>query len=131
MLIRKIGIDLGTCNSLVFIPKKGVILQEPSVVAVTLAENKILAIGEAAKEMTGRTPDTIRVYRPLKDGVIADYRVTQAMLRYFIDKVTGFWKFIKVCFKQPRRTLRNNLLQQLLDAKEKGLIAESICLNQS
>ena len=95
MLIRKIGIDLGTCNSLVFIPKKGVILQEPSVVAVTLAENKILAIGEAAKEMTGRTPDTIRVYRPLKDGVIADYRVTQAMLRYFIDKVTGFWKFIK------------------------------------
>ncbi len=92
---RKIGIDLGTCNSLVFIPGKGVVLQEPSVVAVALSENKILAVGEKAKEMIGRTPDTIRVYRPMKDGVIADFRVTQAMLRYFIDKVSGFWRFIK------------------------------------
>ena len=95
MFVRKIGIDLGTCNSLVFIPKKGVVLQEPSVVAVTLSENKILAVGEKAKEMIGRTPDTIRVYRPLKDGVIADYRVTQAMLRYFIDKVSGHFRFLK------------------------------------
>jgi len=70
-------------------------LQEPSVVAVALEENRILAVGEEAKEMTGRTPDTIRVYRPLKDGVIADFRVTQAMLKYFIDKVSGFWKFLK------------------------------------
>ena len=70
-------------------------MQEPSVVAVALSENKILAVGEAAKEMIGRTPDTIRVYRPLKDGVIADFRVTLAMLRYFIDKVSGFWRFIK------------------------------------
>lgn len=93
--MKKIGIDLGTCNSLVFVPKKGVVLQEPSVVAVALEENRILAVGEAAKEMTGRTPDTIRVYRPLKDGVIADFRVTQAMLKYFIDKVSGFWKFLK------------------------------------
>ena len=93
--MRKIGIDLGTCNSLVFIPKKGVVLQEPSVVAVALEENRILAVGEEAKEMTGRTPDTIRVYRPLKDGVIADFRVTQAMLKYLIDKVSGFWKFLK------------------------------------
>jgi rod shape-determining protein MreB len=85
----KIGIDLGTCNSLVFLPGKGVVLEEPSVVAVSLAENKILAVGAEAKEMTGRTPDTIRVYRPLKDGVIADFRVTQAMLKYFIDKVSG------------------------------------------
>jgi len=92
---RKIGIDLGTCNSLVFVPGKGVVLQEPSVVAVALSENKILAVGEAAKEMTGRTPDTIRVYRPMKDGVIADFRVTLAMLKYFIDKVSGFWKFVK------------------------------------
>ena len=91
----KIGIDLGTCNSVVFIPKKGVVLQEPSVVAVSLAENKILAVGETAKEMTGRTPDTIRIYRPLKDGVIADFRVTQAMLKYFIDKVSGKWRFFK------------------------------------
>ena len=93
--MRKIGIDLGTCNSLVFIPKKGVVLQEPSVVAVALQENRILAVGEDAKEMIGRTPDTIRVFRPLKDGVIADFRVTQAMLKYFIDKVSGFWKFFK------------------------------------
>jgi len=64
-------------------------------VAVSLSENKILAVGETAKEMIGRTPDTIRVYRPLKDGVIADFRVTQAMLRYFIDKVSGIWRFFK------------------------------------
>jgi len=95
MFITKIGIDLGTCNSVVFLPKKGPVLQEPSVVAVTLSENKILAVGEAAKEMTGRTPDTIRVYRPLKDGVIADFRVTQAMLKYFIEKVSGRFRFLK------------------------------------
>ncbi|MDP1538869.1 MAG: rod shape-determining protein [bacterium] len=93
--MKKIGIDLGTCNSLVFLPGKGVVLQEPSVVAVSLEENRILAIGEEAKAMIGRTPDTIRVYRPLKDGVIADFRVTQAMLKYFIDKVGGFWRFLK------------------------------------
>jgi len=91
----KIGIDLGTCNSLVFLPGKGVVLEEPSVVAVSLGENKILAVGSEAKEMTGRTPDTIRVYRPLKDGVIADFRVTQAMLKYFIDKVSGYFRFFK------------------------------------
>ena len=95
MFIKKIGIDLGTCNSLVFIPKKGVVLNEPSVVAVSLAENKILAVGEAAREMIGRTPDTIQVYRPLKDGVIADFRVTQAMLRYFIKKTGGPFQFLK------------------------------------
>lgn len=95
LFVRKIGIDLGTCNSLVFIPKKGIVLNEPSVVAVTLSENRILAVGEKAKEMIGRTPDTIRVYRPLKDGVIADYRVTQAMLRYFIEKIMGSLKFLK------------------------------------
>jgi len=89
----KIGIDLGTCNSVVFIPKKGVVLQEPSVVAITLSENRILAVGSQAKEMTGRTPDTIRIYRPLREGVIADFRVTQAMLKYFIDKVSGFHFF--------------------------------------
>jgi len=91
----KIGIDLGTCNSLVFIPKKGVVLNEPSVVAVSLSENKILAVGAEAKEMTGRTPDTIRVYRPLKEGVIAEYQITKAMLRYFIEKVSGPFHFIK------------------------------------
>jgi len=91
----KLGIDLGTRNSLVFVPKKGVVLQEPSVVAVDLDENKILAVGHEANEMIGRTPDTIRVYRPMKDGVIADFVVTQAMIRYFIDKVTGKFHFFK------------------------------------
>ncbi len=95
MFIKKIGIDLGTCNSVVFTSSKGVVLQEPSVVAVTLSENKILAVGQEAKEMTGRTPDTIRIYRPLKDGVIADYRVTEAMLRYFIKKAGITFRFLK------------------------------------
>ena len=91
----RVGIDLGTCNSVVFLPKKGVVLQEPSVVAVALAENEILAVGGEAKEMMGRTPDTIRIYRPLKDGVIADFRVTQAMLKYFIDKSLGRFRLFK------------------------------------
>ena len=95
MFGAKIGIDLGTCNSLVFVPGKGVVLQEPSVVAVDILENRILAVGEEAKEMTGRTPDTIKIYRPLKDGVIADFKVTQAMLRYFIDKASGHFRFFK------------------------------------
>src|SRR3989344_414528 len=95
MFITKIGIDLGTCNSVVFLPNKGGVLQEPSVVAVTLADNKILAVGKEAKEMTGRTPDTIRIYRPLKDGVIADFRVTLAMIRYFIEKVAGRFRILK------------------------------------
>ena len=88
MFTNKIGIDLGTCNSLVFVPKRGVVLQEPSVVAVSIQENRILAVGNKAKKMIGRTPDTIRVYRPLREGVIADYRVTQAMIRYFLKKTT-------------------------------------------
>ncbi len=86
LFTTKIAIDLGTCNSLVFVPKREIILQEPSVVAITYPEKKILAVGEEAKLMIGRTPETIRVYRPLKDGVIADYKVTQAMLRHFIEK---------------------------------------------
>jgi rod shape-determining protein MreB len=95
VFVRKIGIDLGTCNSVVFVPQKGVYLAEPSVVAVSIAENKILAIGKEAKEMTGRTPDTIKVYRPLKDGVIADYRTTEAMLKYFIRKTGGSFRLLK------------------------------------
>ncbi|OHA64837.1 MAG: rod shape-determining protein [Candidatus Wildermuthbacteria bacterium RIFCSPHIGHO2_01_FULL_49_22b] len=95
IFVPKIGIDLGTRNSLVFVPRKGIVLQEPSVVAVSLADNSILAVGEAAKEMTGRTPDSIRVYRPMRDGVIADYRVTLAMLRYFLKKVVPRYQFLK------------------------------------
>jgi rod shape-determining protein MreB len=80
----KLGIDLGTANTLVFVPGKGIVLNEPSVVAVSEVDKKVLAVGNDAKEMIGRTPDTIIAYRPMKDGVIADYRVTEAMLRYFI-----------------------------------------------
>lgn len=95
MFIRKIGIDLGTANTLVFIPSKGVVVNEPSVVAVSTDDNRILAVGNAAREMIGRTPESIIAYRPLKDGVIADYRVTEAMLRYFIDKTAGRIRLIK------------------------------------
>ncbi|MFY9462674.1 MAG: rod shape-determining protein, partial [Candidatus Sungiibacteriota bacterium] len=72
MWIRKIGIDLGTANTLVFVPKKGIVANEPSVVAVARDENRVLAVGNEARLMVGRTPDTIIAYRPLKDGVIAD-----------------------------------------------------------
>lgn len=91
----KLGIDLGTTTVLVFVPGKGIVLNEPSVVAVSLRENKILAIGESAKEMVGRTPDEITAYRPMKDGVIADYRVTEAMLRYYIKKALGKWNLFR------------------------------------
>jgi len=86
LFVRKLGIDLGTANTLVFLPGKGIVLNEPSVVAVSEQDNKIIAIGAEAKNMIGKTPESIITYRPLKDGVIADYRVTEAMLRYFINK---------------------------------------------
>jgi len=92
---RKLGIDLGTANTLVFMPGKGVVLFEPSVVAVSEQDNRILAVGEEAKKMIGKTPDSIIAYKPMKDGVIADYRVTEAMLRYFIDKALGKWNIFK------------------------------------
>lgn len=91
----KLGIDLGTANTLVFIPGKGVILNEPSVVAVSELDNKILAVGNEAKDMVGRTPESIMAYRPMRDGVIADYRVTEAMLRYFFSKALGKWNIFK------------------------------------
>jgi rod shape-determining protein MreB len=95
MLNNRIAIDLGTCNSLVYVRGKGIVLSEPSVVAVSLSDNRILAVGQAAKEMIGRTPADIKVYRPLKDGVIADYKVTQAMMRHFISKTTSKFKLFK------------------------------------
>lgn len=86
---------MGTANTLVFLPGKGIVLNEPSVVAVSEQDNKILAVGAEAKTMIGRTPDNVIAYRPMKDGVIADYRVTEAMLRYYINKALGKWTFIK------------------------------------
>ena len=91
----KLGIDLGTANTLVFVPGKGVILNEPSVVAISEIDKRILAVGFEAKEMIGRTPGEIVAYRPLRDGVIADYRITQAMLKYFIQKASGRFQFFK------------------------------------
>lgn len=91
-LTPKVGIDLGTTSVLVYVYGKGIVLNEPSVVAVGEG-NEILAIGANAKRMIGRTPDSIRAYRPMKDGVIADYRVTEAMLRYFLKKALGFTIF--------------------------------------
>lgn len=95
LFIKKLGIDLGTANTLVFVPGKGVVLNEPSVVAVSVPENKVLAVGNEAKVMIGKTPDSITAYRPMKDGVIADYRVTEAMLRYYIGKAVGKWNLFK------------------------------------
>lgn len=90
----KLGIDLGTTNVLVFIPGEGVVLNEPSVVAIS-DDNKVLAVGAEAKRMIGRTPESIRAYRPMKDGVIADYRVTEAMLRYFMRKAMGRYNLFR------------------------------------
>jgi rod shape-determining protein MreB len=94
-MTRKIGIDLGTTNTVIFVPKKGIIINEPSVVAVSVLDNRILAVGNAAKEMIGRTPDSIDIRLPLIDGAVADYRVTAAMLRYFIRRATGPFSFFK------------------------------------
>jgi len=110
---KRLGIDLGTANTLVFAPGKGVILNEPSVVAVSELDNKILAVGLEAKRMIGRTPESIITYRPMKDGVIADYKVTEAMLRYYINKALGKWNFLnqKLLF----------LFQQVLLLQKGGL----------
>ncbi|MBT3419480.1 MAG: rod shape-determining protein [Candidatus Magasanikbacteria bacterium] len=89
MWIKKVAIDLGTTNVLVHLPKRGIVINEPSVVAISTEDKKVMAVGVEAKEMIGRTPDSIRAERPLKDGVIANYRTTEAMLRYFINKALG------------------------------------------
>lgn len=95
MFIKKVGIDLGTMNTLVYVPKKGIVINEPSVVAISMTDKKILAVGIEAKQMLGRTPDTIVATKPLKDGVIADYKTTEAMLRYFINKAVGGVKIFR------------------------------------
>jgi rod shape-determining protein MreB len=95
MFIKKVGIDLGTTNTLVYVPKKGIVINEPSVVAVSLVDKKILAVGNEAKETIGRTPDTIVATRPLKDGVIADYKTTEAMIRYFVTKALGGFRLFR------------------------------------
>ena len=93
-LIPKIGIDLGTTNVLVFVPGQGVVLNEPSVVAVA-DDGQVLAVGVEGKRMIGRTPESIRAYRPMKDGVIADYRVTEIMLRYLLRKALSRFNLLR------------------------------------
>ncbi|MCJ7792438.1 MAG: rod shape-determining protein [Candidatus Marinimicrobia bacterium] len=92
---KKIGIDLGTANCLVWLEGEGIVLQEPTVVAVSVDDNRVVAVGDEAKQMLGRTPGSIRASKPMRDGVIADYQVTEAMLRYFIQKVGGHSLFFK------------------------------------
>jgi rod shape-determining protein MreB len=95
MLPRRIGIDLGTANVLVYVKGRGILVNEPAVVALANRDNTVVAVGTEARNMLGRTPDTISVIRPMKDGVIADYLITEAMLRYFITKVAGRVNVIK------------------------------------
>jgi len=95
MLARQIGIDLGTVNVLVFVRGRGIVLREPSVVAISANDSRIVAVGEEARNMLGRTPETIEVMRPMRGGVIADYVVTEAMLRYFIARVCGRFRLFR------------------------------------
>jgi rod shape-determining protein MreB len=95
MFEKHIGVDLGTVNIRVYVKGKGIVLNEPSIVAIALLENKIVAVGNEAKTMLGRTPESIEVARPLKDGVIAEFDVTESMLRYFIEKVCGRFRLVR------------------------------------
>ncbi|MFC1722112.1 rod shape-determining protein [Patescibacteria group bacterium] len=95
MLSKKIAIDLGTANSLVYVSGKGIVLKEPTVVAVSEEDEKIMAVGSEARDMLGKTPEGIIATRPLRNGVIADYLVTEALLRYFVGKVIGRSRLIK------------------------------------
>lgn len=95
MLRRRIAIDLGTANTLVWVAGEGLIANEPTVVAISADDNRVVAVGEEAKKMLGRTPEALIASRPMREGVIADYQVTEAMLRYFIGKVVGRFQFIK------------------------------------
>lgn len=95
MFSKRLAIDLGTTYSLVHIPGRGIVINEPSVVAISLIDKKVMAVGNEAKEMLGRTPDTIVASHPLKDGVIADYKTTEAMIKYFINKALGGVRFFR------------------------------------
>jgi len=92
---KNIAIDLGTANTLVWVAGGGLVVNEPTVVAISADDNKVVAVGEEAKRMLGRTPEALVASRPMRDGVIADYQVTEAMLRYFIGKVIGRFQFFK------------------------------------
>jgi rod shape-determining protein MreB and related proteins len=122
MFIRRIGIDLGTTNTLVFLPDKGIVINEPTAVAIKKPENIVLAVGAEAKEMVGRTPENIVTYRPLKEGVIADYYITQKMLKYFIGKSVGSFNFFRpdVVISVPAGITSTEFRAVMNAAKEAG-----------
>lgn len=95
MLRKRIAIDLGTANTLVWLAGEGIVANEPTVVAISADDSKVIAVGEEAKKMLGRTPEALIASRPMRDGVIADYQITEAMLRYFISKVSGRFVFFR------------------------------------
>ncbi len=95
MILKRIGVDLGTTNILFYLPGKGIVINEPSVVALEVSQNKVMAFGQEAKEMLGRTPESIIAAHPLKDGVIANFGIAKAMLRYYINKLSGTIRFFK------------------------------------
>ena len=95
MLGKRIGIDLGTANVLVYLKGRGIMVNEPAVVALSNRDNTVVAVGEQAREMMGKTPSAISVIRPMRDGVIADYLITEAMLRYFVSKVVGRFRVVR------------------------------------
>ena len=136
MLFRvsaSVGIDLGTANSLVYVKGKGIILREPSVVAINKNTDEILAIGEEAKKMIGRTPEDIETIRPLKDGVISNFDMTEAMIRYFLDKTIGknslFRPRIMICIPAEITAVERRIIIEVAEqagAKKVGLIEEPI-----
>lgn len=133
MLGMHIGIDLGTANVLVYVKGRGIVLNEPSVVAYSAAENKVVAVGEEARQMLGRTPGSIVVTRPMRDGVIADYMITEAMLRYFIQKVCGKFRIFRpevmVCIPAGVTNVESRAVQDATiqaGAKVAHLIAEPL-----
>ncbi len=95
MILKRIGIDLGTTNILFYIPGKGIVINEPSVVALEVSQNKVMAFGGEAKEMLGRTPDSIIAAHPLKDGVIANFGIAKAMISHYINRLSGRVRFLK------------------------------------
>jgi rod shape-determining protein MreB len=122
MFTRKIGIDLGTTNTIVFVPGRGFIINEPTIVALSLPDNSVLAVGKEAKEMVGRTPADITAYKPLQDGVIADYYITKAMLKYFIGKACGYLNVFKpdVVISVPAGITQTERRAVINAAKEAG-----------
>jgi rod shape-determining protein MreB and related proteins len=130
---KHIGIDLGTANVLVYVKGKGIVMNEPSVVAYSAADNKVVAVGNRARHMLGRTPGRITVARPMRDGVIADYMITEAMLRHFIQRVSGrvnlFRPIVMICIPAGVTNVESRAVLDATiqaGAKEAHLIAEPL-----